>query len=131
MTRSQPGAPDPPAPKQASVADGDDEARRRDQRLDEELDETFPARDPIPWRHDSNRTGANCSLRLARFILRERASEQSGEAAAGLSGSAESGQGERRTGGGCFVAESLSASLQAPHWATWRDGIRPRESERR
>ena len=39
--------PDPPQPS------GDaDEAEKKDERLDEELDETFPASDPIPYNHD-------------------------------------------------------------------------------
>ncbi len=29
------------------------EAEKADERLDEELEETFPASDPIPYRHDS------------------------------------------------------------------------------
>lgn len=29
------------------------DAEKADERLDEELDETFPASDPIPYRHDS------------------------------------------------------------------------------
>jgi hypothetical protein len=38
--------PDPPA-------DAADAAEKADERLDEELEETFPASDPIPVRHDS------------------------------------------------------------------------------
>jgi hypothetical protein len=30
-----------------------EEAEKADERLDEELEETFPASDPIPYRHDS------------------------------------------------------------------------------
>ncbi|HEV7985207.1 MAG TPA: hypothetical protein VGP20_03505 [Steroidobacteraceae bacterium] len=40
--------PDPPQPSSDA-----DEAEKNDERLDEELDETFPASDPIPYRHDS------------------------------------------------------------------------------
>jgi hypothetical protein len=32
---------------------GADAAEKADERLDEELEETFPASDPIPYRHDS------------------------------------------------------------------------------
>ena len=39
-----PAAPSPPADAES--------ADKADQRLDEELDETFPASDPIPYRHD-------------------------------------------------------------------------------
>ncbi len=39
------------SPKPASGADAA-EAEKQDQRLDEELDETFPASDPVPYRHD-------------------------------------------------------------------------------
>lgn len=31
----------------------DEAAEKADERLDEELEETFPASDPIPYRHDS------------------------------------------------------------------------------
>jgi hypothetical protein len=42
---SPPAGPQaPPPPEQNSQSE--------DQRLDEELDETFPASDPIPYRHD-------------------------------------------------------------------------------
>jgi hypothetical protein len=41
--------PDPPA-VEANEAEA---AEKADERLDEELEETFPASDPIPVRHDS------------------------------------------------------------------------------
>jgi hypothetical protein len=41
--------PDP----QAGKADEAEAAEKADERLDEELEETFPASDPIPYRHDS------------------------------------------------------------------------------
>jgi hypothetical protein len=47
---------DPKTPKSAPDAppvDPDDQ----DARLDEELEETFPASDPIPWIHDPPETG--------------------------------------------------------------------------
>jgi hypothetical protein len=49
-----PRAPTPaqPPPK-AEEAEKPEEAEKADERLDEELDETFPASDPIPYRHDS------------------------------------------------------------------------------
>lgn len=43
-----PGGGTPPPP-----GDADADAEKDDRRLDEELDETFPASDPIPIRHDS------------------------------------------------------------------------------
>lgn len=47
--------PDPPAEEaeEAEEADAADAAVKADERLDEELEETFPASDPIPVRHDS------------------------------------------------------------------------------
>lgn len=39
-TTTQPHPPDPPRPI-------------TEDELDEELDETFPASDPLPWHHDS------------------------------------------------------------------------------
>jgi hypothetical protein len=39
----------PQAPKPAPDAE---HIQRQDERLDEELDETFPASDPVPWRHE-------------------------------------------------------------------------------
>jgi hypothetical protein len=32
----------------------DAEARRLDQKLDRELEDTFPASDPLPWTHEVN-----------------------------------------------------------------------------
>jgi len=43
----------PPGGGNADEADGAEAAEKADERLDEELDETFPASDPIPYRHDS------------------------------------------------------------------------------
>lgn len=37
-----------------SSLDTAEQARRRDRRLDMELDQTFPASDPIPWIHEHN-----------------------------------------------------------------------------
>jgi hypothetical protein len=42
----------PDAPPDTGRADETD-AEKADARLDEELEETFPASDPIPYRHDS------------------------------------------------------------------------------
>jgi hypothetical protein len=39
-------------PEQPQPSSGAEEAKKEDERLDEELDETFPASDPIPYRHD-------------------------------------------------------------------------------
>lgn len=39
--------PEPAVPQTQSEHD------QEDHRLDEELDETFPASDPVPYRHDS------------------------------------------------------------------------------
>jgi hypothetical protein len=49
MPRFSPPPPPPPSKdeKVARRETGVDE----DERLDEELDETFPASDPIPWSH--------------------------------------------------------------------------------
>jgi hypothetical protein len=49
---------DPNSPKptpEAPPAGTDDQ----DARLDEELEETFPASDPIPWIHDPPGTGSS------------------------------------------------------------------------
>jgi hypothetical protein len=43
--------PDPPP--DTGHADEAEAAEKADERLDEELEETFPASDPIPYRHDS------------------------------------------------------------------------------
>jgi hypothetical protein len=43
----------PPDTGHADEAEEADAAEKADERLDEELDETFPASDPIPYRHDS------------------------------------------------------------------------------
>jgi hypothetical protein len=42
--------PRTPTPDDADAAEA---AEKADERLDEELEETFPASDPIPYRHDS------------------------------------------------------------------------------
>jgi hypothetical protein len=42
----------PDAPPDGSQPE-DTDAEKADERLDEELEETFPASDPIPYRHDS------------------------------------------------------------------------------
>jgi hypothetical protein len=39
-------------PEQPQPSSDAEEAKKEDERLDEELDETFPASDPIPYRHD-------------------------------------------------------------------------------
>lgn len=41
-----------PDPKQPAERPKSESARKEDARLDEELDETFPASDPVPYRHD-------------------------------------------------------------------------------
>jgi hypothetical protein len=41
--------PGTPAPRPPEV----DPARRQDEELDQELDGTFPASDPLPWHHGS------------------------------------------------------------------------------
>lgn len=46
-----PRTPAPGLP--ADEAHEADSAKKADERLDEELEETFPASDPIPYRHDS------------------------------------------------------------------------------
>ncbi len=43
----------PPEAGQADEAGAAEAAEKADERLDEELEETFPASDPIPYRHDS------------------------------------------------------------------------------
>jgi hypothetical protein len=47
-----PRARTPDVPADARRTD-ETEAEKADERLDEELEETFPASDPIPFRHDS------------------------------------------------------------------------------
>jgi hypothetical protein len=42
-----PGTPAPRPPAEV------DPARRQDEELDQELDGTFPASDPLPWHHGS------------------------------------------------------------------------------
>jgi len=48
-----PRTPTPDVPADADQAEAAEEAKKADERLDEELEETFPASDPIPYRHDS------------------------------------------------------------------------------
>jgi hypothetical protein len=43
----------PPGAAPADDSEATEEAEKADERLDEELEETFPASDPIPYRHDS------------------------------------------------------------------------------
>lgn len=50
MPRFVPPPPPAPSPSDARPA-RDDGGVDEDERLDEELDETFPASDPIPWSH--------------------------------------------------------------------------------
>ena len=54
MMGTEKADPDPlprtPVPGSPAPADP---ARQRDRRLDEELDETFPASDPVPVRHET------------------------------------------------------------------------------
>ena len=53
-----PQSPTPPAssPNGAAATDGnqpsESPARKLDQELDRELDDTFPASDPLPWSHE-------------------------------------------------------------------------------
>jgi hypothetical protein len=42
-----PGTEAPRSPEEVEPA------RTQDEQLDEELDETFPASDPVPWHHGS------------------------------------------------------------------------------
>ena len=42
-----------------------DERKEWDERLDEELDGTFPASDPVPWRHDSAGTAPTDAARVS------------------------------------------------------------------
>lgn len=41
-----------PTPTEGSIERSNDTALK-DRRLDAELEQTFPASDPVPWRHDA------------------------------------------------------------------------------